>query len=72
MTWFATSGMVAQARDQKATMLDCGYYTELVWVFDNEDVANAARPFLESPDAADRVIAMYWAPTRRTPRRQRR
>jgi hypothetical protein len=72
VTWFATSGMVAQARDQKATMLDCGYYTDLVWVFDNEDVANAARPFLESPDAADRVIAEYWAPTRPASRRRGR
>jgi hypothetical protein len=71
ITWFATSGMVAQARDQKATMLDCGYYSELVWVFDNEDVANAARPFLESADAADRVIAQNWVPTRPAPRRRR-
>jgi hypothetical protein len=71
VTWFATSGMVAQARDQKATMLDCGYYSELVWVFDNEDVAYAARPFLESADAADRVIAQHWVPARPAPGRRR-
>jgi hypothetical protein len=70
--WFATSGMVAQAHDQKATMLLCGYYGELVWVFDNEDVANAARPYLQSPDAADRVIAQTWASTRPAPSRRGR
>jgi Domain of unknown function (DUF4157) len=71
VTWFATSGMVAQAHDQKATMLDCGYHGELVWVFDNEDVANAARPFLQGAGGADRIIGRRWAPARPAPRRGR-
>lgn len=66
--WFATSRLVAQARDQKETMIRCGFDGDLVWVFDSNEVANAARPYLTGADAADRVIAVDWDRTRPRPR----
>lgn len=57
-TWFAMSRIVAQAQDQASTIATCDPGARLVWIFDNEAVANAARPAIAP--FVDGVAATKW------------
>jgi hypothetical protein len=61
ITWIRSSGMAAQAADQNNTRISCGIKGQLIWIFDREEVANAARPLLRQC-GVDIVQPESWSP----------
>lgn len=59
-TWMAMSRIVPQAQDQADTMAKCDPGGQLVWVFDNDAVADAVRPLIAP--FVDAVFAVRWDP----------
>jgi hypothetical protein len=59
-TWMAMSRIVPQAQDQADTIAKCDPGADLVWVFDNDAVADAVRPLIAPFVSA--VFAVRWDP----------
>jgi hypothetical protein len=57
--WMRISEIIAQAWDQRETLIRCGFDGDLVWIFEDESAATAVRAVLGGWPI-DRVIAMRW------------